>query len=615
MPYPSFEESQIYKSSYKLFQIRAMVRLDEPTFVSPFTDSFDTDYPNTRVNPALWNTNFPSWSDITIVGSSITMDTLADSISAPWFSSKDGLAFPRDPNIAWTLDVRMRFSVFAGYGVFFRVHSIEQAEAVLSINGNTADGLKVEDYNKTTYLLDAVGNGWHRYRLVYDPINMDYTLTIDANDDGVYELGPYTFSAVSAQADYIIVGNSTAIQGDLGDWTPIEVDYVTVIGTSETYAIPDWAGPYYLYESLGYQTELWAELPTHLRGSVRIDKENMADGLQIDLLNHDLDTPRIYNGFNFGNRQIKVESRISDGMAWTPWRTIFKGTCDEKRTETRPEGSILTVSARDLVRHKLLRTHIIRAYVTYTEALEGVLLNYTVDQIIRDLIINGARLPFNWANIQQTPWNQPQTFNVADQSVGDSIKKLIDDVVFCWWPDTANNWAIKIQDWFWGTDNPQYQLSSREELTNVDYTENALDLLAQLVLSIENTEFMGGGFSTNFPFIPVPFTGEKSYTDAVVAQDTTDLMNRKLHYLRWKAANRNVGSIEVSAPCQDWMEHDLEIDVVDDRWMGLRHSDGPWVIDGWQIDWEGTQSFNARIRLINQHPERIIRRLIRGQDI
>ena len=592
-----------------------MVRLDEPSFVSPFRDDFSTDYPGTRINTALWNRQFPSWSEITIAGGTITLDTLADSISSPWFSSRDGLAFPKNPDTAWTLEVRMRFPAFAGFGSFFRVHSIEQSEEIFAVKGNTALGIEVRNYLGTQLWLPGADTTWNRYRLVYDPINLTYTVTIDANDDGVFELGPFTYPAENAQADYIIIGNSTAIQGDLGNWTSIEVDYVDVTGTSETYNIPDWAGPFYLYESLGYQTELWAELPTHLRGSINVDKQNMADGLQIDLLNHDTDTPRIYNGFSFGNRQVRIETRISDGLSWTPWRTSFKGTCDEKRIETRSEGAVLTVSARDLVRHKLLRTHIIRAYVTYSEALEGVLLNYRVDEIIRDLFINGAGLPFNWANIQITPANQPQTFNVADQSVGDAIKKLIDDVVFCWWPDTANNWALKIQDWFWGTGNPQYQLSSREELTNVDYTENALDLLAQNVLSIENTEFMNGGFSTNFPFIPVPFTGEKQYADAVVAQDTGDLDVRNLQYLRWRAANRDVGSIEVSAPCQDWMEHDLEIDIVDDQWMGLRHSDGPWIIDGWNLEWEGTQSFNSRIRLINQHPERIIRKLIRGQDI
>jgi hypothetical protein len=373
----------------------------------------------------------------------------------------------------------------------------------------------------------------------------------------------------------------------------------------------------YLYDPIGYDQELWAYLPTMLRGRITMNKRNTADALQLDLLNYmhgyTEEDPQwqLYTDFSFANRPILVESRVSDGYEWTGWRTIFIGCCDEKEIEEREDGdTVLTVTARDKWRKKLMETHLIRAYADGA-AVEGLITGKCVSDIIQDISQEGCGLPYSALQCQATPHNKPKTFNIAGDSAASAIQKLLEDTALCWYP-RLSDFQIQVRDWFFGTDSPGYSLSTRDEVETVRWSHRSQDALAILELNIENTEFMGGGFSTNFPHAPVPYYGRVAFESAVVAQTATSLYGRPIHYLRWKRENREVGSIEVRMQAQDWVEHDLEIAVYDHKYLGLGDRHGPWVVDGWTHDWEGSSKFDTTLELVNQHPDRILRASLQG---
>ncbi len=615
MPYPTVEEARIYKSPYKFFQVRCATRLDHPVFTDPFEDNFS----GSALNEDLWNKKLPTWGSIVVAGGTVTIGTLGIAISPAWISSKPNMAFPKTTDTDWTFETRMRFQNLTVFGVFLRICTLEDANGILGISCNSVVGLDVTFPDRgTERWAPGVDTTWNRYKLAYSAASKEYTLSIDANDDGAYELGPWTISSVGLRADYIAVGNTVARQGTALNWTEIEIDWIRVTGTSESYEFPVWANPSYMYDALGYDNEVWTVLPTVLRGRIDIHKRNVADALQIDLLNfshgYDPANPmwRLYTDFSFANRPIKVESRVSDGFNWTPWRTIFIGSCDEKQIELRENGEpVLTVTARDIVRKKLATTHIIRAYATYDTLIEGLHVNMSVQEIIWDIVQNAAGLPYSALYVQGTPYNQPMTFNIAGDSCADAIVRLLDETALCWYP-RLEDFQIQVQDWFYGTDTPGYRMSTAEEVSVVQWSESAVGALANLELAIENTEFEAGGFSTNYPHVPVPFFGRTLYESTITAQSDGDLFNNPLHFKRWKRANREIGSILITGECQDWVSHDLEIAVLDSKYLGLREDHGPWVIDGWTHDWEGDKRFSTETHLVNQHPDRLIRSSLQG---
>lgn len=521
------------------------------------------------------------------------------------------------------MEAKVKFPNIYGNGVFFRVCSLEARDAVLAVKCNWADGLTVEGPDQQNiWWSNGHDYGWHVYKLTYTAQTKMYEVFVDGVSKG-------TYNAVGYRADYIVVGNSVARQGIPGDWTEVEVDYVDVTGTVEIFEIPDWAGPMYLYDPIGYDNELWAYLPLWERGHIEMHKKNTADALSIDLVNfsHGFDPNdpdpayMVYTNFNFANRPIKVESRVSDGWNWTAWRLIFLGGCDEKNIELRENGDcVLTVSARDIYRRQLMGMHLIRSYSKDAKdvngndiIIEGLTVGLSVGQIIDDISKNGAGLPYAAMAVTATPYNIPQTFNVAGDSAASAIEKLISDVAMCWWPDVTNNFQIQVRDWYWGTGTPCYYLSTKEEVGLVQWSENAMDALAILELGIENTEFQNGGFSTNYPHAPVPFYGRVEYESAVVAQDTASLRGRPIHFLKWKQINREVGSIVVTMQCQDWLAHDMELSVRDDIYLGIKTEHGPWIVDGWSYDWEGTSKFETQAHLVNEYPDRVIKRSLQGQ--
>src|SRR5690606_26954539 len=215
----------------------------------------------------------PSWGTVTVSGGTVTLGTSEEAISPPWLQSKHNLAFPFSRDTDWTFETRLRFPTVTGFGVFLRVcgRSFRDAEALLAVKASQADGIVVnvpDGFAAEHTVWSSVGGAdWRRVRLAYSAQAQTYTVAVDQDDDGTYETVE-TVAVAGRYADTIVIGNSTAIQGNLGAWTQIEVDYVTVQGTAEQVIIPDWAAPF------TYDGERFAWLPTVRSWRISIDKRN-----------------------------------------------------------------------------------------------------------------------------------------------------------------------------------------------------------------------------------------------------------------------------------------------------------------------------------------------------
>ncbi len=619
MPVPTIDEAEIYKSPYKLFDIRTFVRIDRPCFESPFIDHFT----DSVINRDKWYTHKPSWCHVTLGGHTVRLGTDIPAISPSYLASVEGVAFPLKQTSDWVHEVRLRFPTLTGYGTFYRVTTLDDSEAIFSVKGHAVEGVTVEfrDGSPGTIRYNAgASTAWLRVKLEFIADGRVYRLTIDANDDGVFELGPWTVSAVDLLTDSIVIGNSVARQPMLGDFTEIEVDYVQTIGVSEPYEVPNWIGPEYMYSHLAYANQVWAELPAVLGGDITVHKRNITDALTLDLTNEayvdegPFPMSRLYTDVDFFNRQVYVQSRVSNGVLWTPWRTLYRGVCDEKQWEQRDNGqNVLSVAARDTVRRRLDNHHAIMAFCDWGEAVPGLIMNKTTQQIIEYLIQDTAGFPPTAVYVQETAHHKPRSFNVAGESLAQAITKLMEDVGFCWWVRLSDG-QVQIRDWYWGTGTPQYYLNTGEEIKGLSWNSAITDVTGCVELTIENTD---NQFSTNYPHAPYPFYGNTSYFTSITAQNAEDLYTawggRRLDYLRWQAENRGVGGINVRMNCQDWLEHDIEVAVRDDKYIGINpEKHGTFIIDGWTHRWQGTQSFTNEAMLVPRRPQDVIRRIRPG---
>ena len=70
------------------------------------------------------------------------------------------------------------------------------------------------------------------------------------------------------------------------------------------------------------------------------------------------------------------------------------------------------------------------------------------------------------------------------------------------------------------------------------------------------------------------------HSDAVVLQTSTQHDARPVAALLWWQRNRKLGSIEVVAIGQFWVEHNLEVGIRDDRFLGFGRGEY-FIVDGW----------------------------------
>lgn len=611
MPYPTTEEAAIYKNKFKQFEVECFIRLDYPVFSGYVSDNFD----GAELNPDLWHSFNPSWGRLEVTGGEVIFGTSSPGITESWFVTKENIWFPRSTDNDWFMQTRVRTDTINGFGTFIDVISLEQYRPLFRIEVN-AGGTAVQMPAPTDVITLGPDLTYNTYRLEYHASTKEYELFIDQESgSGFVSLG--TMSAVNYRADYMVFGNSGVRQGFLSDWSVLRVDYLIVSGTPEDFNVPEWAGPQYLYDQLQYQNELWARLPSVIRGSINVDKENESDTLDLDLVNYtwlDKGSPesRIYTRFSFLNRFIRVISRVNNGIDWTPWRQIFLGNCDEKQIEQRPDGSVvLTLRARDWVRKRLEETKVVRAYSDYGLPVDGLFMNMTVAQIVQDIAQNVCGLPYSAVYIDETPENTPRTYNIAGRSASEAIAELMGGLGLTWWVNYENGQVV-IEPWPFGTDTPQYYLRTDEEVESINWGQSAFESLSQIEIGISNTEFQNGGFANAWPPAPVMFHGRVDFVDIITVQTSGQqdrgLIGRKIFMGRI----RKLGSLRVTMKAQDWVSHNLEIGVEDDTYLGIRRSDGPFIIDGWTHSWEGNNDFTTELSLVSQHPDNVLRDMQTG---
>ncbi len=586
MAAPTGVEREIYKSPVKKAETRIFVQIDEPTFISPFFE----DFLGTGLDATRWDYRTYSWGIVSLSGSVLTVGVNGSAISVPYVASKPRVVFPRSTANDFTLELRMRFESLAGHGNFVMVGSLETSYRPLQISGNTADGVQVS-LEGLAGCLTSMGTitSWFRVRLVYDASANTHTLYVDDNDDGVYALIG-SGSASNRHPDQIVIGNSVAIQGADAPWSKINVDYIQVTGTSEPQILPDWVGSEYNYDMLGYQDELWAQLPTLLQWQSQHHKRNSTDALTIDLANFAyrgdgvaVDWGRLYSTFNFCGREVRIDTRIGDGIGrWTSWKRVFNGIVDEQAMALSENGdTVLQLRCRDTFRRRAAEhTILVRAYGDDTPPITGVIENKTAAQIIEDVLQNEVGLgPSQFYVEPCAACLKPKTLNVVNRLSSDMVGDLINQLVYCWYPRVSDG-KLMIQDYFWGTGHADYNLSTREEVQAINWSITAWKHVAGVVLSIDNSEFQNGGFSTRYPISSLPFDGDTISMSTQIAPTSGCLATRPIQYLAWRLANRDLGAVDVTMECQDWLEQDLEIAVVDDRYLGL-DDDRIWIVDGW----------------------------------
>lgn len=617
MPAPTAEQAAIYRSPQKQFEVKAFVRLDFPTFSGNVFDGFD----GSELNPDYWHKFSPSWGLLEVSGGAVSFGTSSPGISESYFVTKPNIWFPKRTDTDWTLQFRMRVDAYEGFGTFIDLISLQEYRAILRLEANTNGlpdqvpgfngGLSVQVPARTQ--VDNLGfdTSYNTFRIVYTASSREYEVFIDQESGSGFQ-SVVTLSAVNNRADLLVFGNAGIRQGGLSDWTRMTVEYVSMIGTEEGFAVPDWASPQYLYDQLQYDNELWSELPSVIRGRIDQRKSNEADTLELDLINFSILDPadplaRLYTHFSFMNRFIKILSRVNDGFTWTPWRQIFLGSCDEKNIEIRDTGeTLLTLRARDWVRKRLAETRVIRAYSDYGDAVDGLYMNMDCGQIMQDISQNVCGLPYSALQIPATPYNKPKTLNIAGDPASQVFSNLMTGMGFTWWVDMTTG-QVFIQPLPMGSDTVEYWLNTEGEVESIQWNQSSLEHVAAIEFGISNTEFQGGGFSTAWPITPVPFFGRIEFIDAVVAQSDVGLNITEIPHRVYMQAIRELGSVRVTMDCQDWIEHNMEIGLIDNTYLGIKESDGPWLIDGWTHEWEGSTRFRQEVLLVKQHPDEVVR--------
>ena len=322
-----------------------------------------------------------------------------------------------------------------GFGSFIRLcgKSYRDAEAIWAVKCNTADGLTVhcpDGFSVNNIIYNGVAHaGWMRVRITYSWQAQTYLVELDMDDNGVYEWSELE-PVDGRYVDDIVIGNSTAIQGQLGDFTTIDVDSVAVTGTAETVDDPDWAAPFAYSNSDGTTTRMsW--LPTLLGGRISIDKDNQVDAAELELDNYGMDEEgggrwQMYTWARFWNRRAIIQGRSTDGNgSWTPWETTFDGICAEKQLRLDEGGRcVLTLPIRDRWRAIADDMEVQGAYSDAGAAIDGVGMNMDIAEIMADIYANKCGFAAAAYNIVALPNNVPRNLQHLPHRAQQAVRTL-----------------------------------------------------------------------------------------------------------------------------------------------------------------------------------------------
>jgi hypothetical protein len=500
----------------------------------------------------------------------------------------------------------MSFPVITGFGVFFRIVDMQHEQAICAVKNNEAHGYIVTfpDGNSpgglgegTATVVKSRGFGHistHSYELIYTPAGPTYEL----KEDGI-SLG--TISAANRQAWAIVIGNGT-IQTNIGSWTNIKVDSVTVTTLSfETFTAPSWAGTTFLVgaETWGYLPWLNSmQMGFHERNNLSQCVLTLPQFGYIDGVGYE---DNWFAGFRWSNREVQIETRQGNGQNWTTWKTAFIGMCDEPHVVEDQAGSYLEITARDKWPRRLQMYHGVRGY-SDGEVIDGVIQGKTWTEIIVDQIAT-AGLASTVYNVLSSPL-RPRTRQQMGEATLDFISSLCDEGVVAMYTNrsAANFGRIEVQEFDWGSDTPDYTITLAEALS-IDWTDSLFGMTAQVIVTVSHSEF--GEFTDMYPRVPIPPIGATIRKTAAIAQTATDINEtRLLPFLAWRVANRELNAVTVRLMGQDWFEIGMEIAVADSLVLGIQGEF--YVVIGADYSWTPDGGFITTLYLANQHPEKSI---------
>lgn len=602
----TLEQTEIFKSPTITGEVRAAVELDFPVFSGHFEDDFNG---LGAPDSTKWFMFNPSWGLCTQWVGALWVGASSPGIAPAWVQSRHNLAFPLSRDTDWVFEIRCAAATITGYGAFIRLcgRSFRDAEAVFAIKANTADGLDVHCPDGFTADNIVWSNGadtsFNRYRVRYSASAQTYTVDIDANDDGTFEVGPFVVPVAGRYVDAMVLGNSTAVQGSIGAWTEWHIDYVDVLGTAETVVDPDWAAPF------TYDGTRFSYLPSLLSGRWNWDKDNIVDAAELVLDNFALDEDMselfaLYSDMRFLNRRCIIEARAGDGDGrWTNWTLMFDGKCAEKDIELDESGNCsLVVPIRDRWRATADDMEVNAAFSDAGTAIDGVAMNLTVAGIIEYLYQQRCGLAAATHSVVATPNNTPRNRNVFRQSAQQAVKALADETALAVYQRRSDA-QIQVQEWDWGDDAPRYTMHTAQEIRFLKRTESYADVTSAEQLSFENTEYPQGGFTSTWPPHREPFYGRQVHANSTTQQTSADHDANPVAAKKWWVRNRKLGSIIVRAKAQIWWEHNDQVKIVDNKFLGIADT---YILDGASFTFD-SNGIECEGRFIFPHPDRFLR--------
>jgi hypothetical protein len=605
MAAPTGIDKEIYASPIKRARARVKIRLDRPLASSNFVDEFG----DASFDTTLWSSSIPVGGTLTEAGGKLTLSATATN-GFPTVQSQPGLTFPNDISIGWTMEWTMDYPSITGYGVFFRVCDIENEKAIVAIKNNTADGYTIEMPDGTVIEdLGAAHTTSHDYELIYTPpTNIaagQYELKRDTVSKG-------TIASTGRQAWYIAIGNKS-IQTAIGTWTSIAIARVDVnLDSGESQDWPDWTDR----EQSG--TEWWGRLPHVINISENTHERNDVDQVIITIPQGGFITgiegdrggkgwrSHLYGGFNWANREIRVEKQHVDGQGRaTAWTEEFRGLCDEPRNIIENGRPMLEITARDKIRRQLQMVHLVKGFSDAGTEIAGLKMNKTWTEIIED-ICNHCGLAGADYNVLSGAI-KPRTWNILGESGLAALNEIASQGAVAVYRNTGttNPGRLEVQEFDFGSDSPDFYVSPIQGILQLDYAETAFGMVGQVIIVVQHSEF--GEFADSYPRFAVPPYAAELRKNVAIAQTAGDINStRLLPYLHWRMENRELNSIIVRMLGQSWFENGLEAQVMDRDFLKL--TDEYYVIIGWERNWNPQQGDMIGLHLANQHPDRAIRR-------
>lgn len=615
MTTPSASEQPIYKSKTHEHQVRALIQIDYPTPTALLNDQFS----DQSIDTNIWAVYKPEGTIVSEdAGGFLRVAT--DKVNAPngvlrpasvW--SKPNKVFPSNKSEPFSLEWKCKpvydsvIDLTSNYlPTAFRVCGIDNTQsvsgAIVAVYFNQQLGATLSMPDGTFIYGIGMDQAYHTYRLDWDGSN--YKMYVD----GILKatmLG--TFGLLTFRgADFISIGVQGITANINSIWTEIDVDYIQMLSASavpESPVTPAWATAPQTINGTR-----WDYLPSIISGNINSDKDNDVDAFEITCANYrnaDFGNKMMMTNFRFPNRDIKIQSRQSDGSGnWTSWKTIFFGTVDDAQYFNAENGDVqVRITGRDKYRRQLQRTFITKSYADFATAITGIPNGKTVTQIVSDILDNEANIPSSKFSVATTGL-VPKIINFINQDALSIIQELADDIVWEFFVQHENDGKLIFQDWQYPSVSlTTYQLSVYDEVILVNRAIGSFNQVGQVEVTFEQSNLEP--FFAVYPVNRWPYDAAIIQVPSRITQTVGDLAGANpLHVQRWRRENRNFGSIEITCVNQDWFSMNDTVTVFDDIFLDIGDTQPitgtkfpGWAIDGWEYSWDANE-FTSKARLV-----------------